>query len=137
LREHRLYARTLQLKLRYTDFSTITRANTFDAPTQLDIDLIEESRKLLYKNWEKGRTVRLLGVHVSGFEQEQGQLSLTDGGRSERWRSALEAADRLRDRFGEAAVALGSGMSGRFKERVHENPAALPGKEPPRKEPAR
>jgi DNA polymerase-4 len=135
LREHGLHARTLQLKLRYTDFSTITRAGTFDAPTQIDIDLVEESRRLLYANWERGRTIRLLGVHVSGFERESGQLSLmdgalTDGGRAERWRQALGAADRLRDRYGEAAVALGAGMRGRFKERVQENPAALPGKEP-------
>jgi DNA polymerase-4 len=130
LREHGLYARTLQLKLRYSDFSTITRANSFDAPTQIDIDLVEEARRLLYANWERGRTIRLLGVHASGFEHEQGQLSLTDGGRAERWRQALEAADRLRDRYGEAAVALGAGMRGRFKERVQENPAALPGKEP-------
>ena len=44
LREHGLHARTIQLKLRYSDFSTITRAHSLPAPTQLDIDLIEESR---------------------------------------------------------------------------------------------
>ena len=53
-----------------------------------------------------------------------------DGGRAERWRQALEAADKLRDRYGESAVALGSGMRGQYRERVQENPAALPGKEP-------
>jgi len=130
LREHRIHARTVQLKLRYTDFSTITRANSLPAPTQLDIDLIEESRRLLRANWERGRTVRLIGVHASGFTEEAGQLDLLDGGRKERWRKAHEAADKLRDRFGESAVALGSGMRGRFRERVHENPAALPGKDP-------
>jgi len=74
-------------------------------------------------------------VHTSGFEKDQGQLDLgfdsgSAGARSERWRHALEAADRLRDRYGESAVALGSGMRGRYRERVQENPAALPGKEP-------
>src|SRR6185312_5497709 len=39
LREHALYARTIQLKLRYSDFSTITRAHSLPAPTQIDIDL--------------------------------------------------------------------------------------------------
>jgi DNA polymerase-4 len=130
LREHGLQARTLQLKLRYSDFSTITRAHTFRSPTQLDIDLIEHSRALLHANWEKHRAIRLLGVQTAGFERDQGQLDLMDGGRAERWRQALEAADRLRDRFGESAVALGSGMRGHFRERVQENPAALPGKEP-------
>jgi DNA polymerase-4 len=134
LREHGLHARTMQLKLRYSDFSTITRAHTFASPTQLDIDLIEQSRKLLRANWETKRSIRLLGVQTSGFEHDQGQLDLMDGGRSERWRQALKAADRLRDRYGESAVALGAGMRGRYRERVQENPAALPGKEP-RKEP--
>jgi len=133
LREHGLHARAIQLKLRYSDFSTITRAHTFASPTQLDIDLIEHSRKLLRANWTRTRTIRLLGVQTSGFEHDQGQLDLMDGGRTERWRQALEAADKLRDRYGESAVALGSGMRGRYRERVQENPAALPGKEPRKK----
>lgn len=135
LREHGLHARTVQLKLRYSDFSTFTRAHTFAAPTQLDIDLVEQSRALLRANWDGRRQIRLLGVQTSGFEKDEGQLDLMDGGRAERWRHALQAADRLRDRYGESAVALGSGMRGRYRERVQENPAALPGKEP-RKRPA-
>jgi DNA polymerase-4 len=130
LREHGLHARTLQLKLRYSDFSTITRAHTLTRPSQLDIDLIEQSRRLLHANWERGRAIRLIGIHTSGFEHADRQLDLMDGGRSDRWRQALEAADRLRDRYGESAVALGSGLRGKFRERVQENPAALPGKEP-------
>jgi DNA polymerase-4 len=46
----------------------------------------------------------------------------------EKWEHALSAADRLRDRFGESSVTLGTGMKGGFRERTHENPAALPGK---------
>jgi DNA polymerase IV len=130
LREHQLHARTMQLKLRYSDFTTITRAHTFSSPTQLDIDLIEQSRNLLRANWDKTRAIRLLGVQTAGFERDQGQLDLIDGGRAERWRQALEAADKLRDRYGESAVALGSGMRGRYKDRIHENAPGLPGKEP-------
>ena len=130
LREHRIAARTVQLKLRYSDFTTITRAHTFATPTLLDIDLVEESRRLLYANWERTRTIRLLGIHTSGFEAETGQLGLLDSDRTERWRQVLGTADKLRDRFGESAVALGSGLRGHYKDRVQENPAALPGKEP-------
>jgi DNA polymerase-4 len=133
LREHGLYARTIQLKLRYSDFSTITRAHSLPAPTQIDIDLVENARKLARDNWDRTRAIRLLGVHASGFVEERGQMNLIDGGRSERWRQALEATDKLRDRFGESAVSLGSGLRGRFRERVQENPAALPGKEPTRR----
>jgi hypothetical protein len=49
------------------------------------------------------------------------QLLVDD--RREKWRQALSASDRLRDKFGESAVFLAKGMSGTFRERVHENPA--------------
>jgi hypothetical protein len=45
-------------------------------------------------------------------------------------KQTMSAVDLLRDRFGESAVSLASGMSVRFRERTQENPAALPGKEP-------
>lgn len=130
LREHSLYTRTIQLKLRYSDFTTITRAHSLPAPTQLDIDLIEHSRRLLRTNRDCAQAIRLIGIHASGFDHDAGQLNLLDGGRNERWRQALVAADKLRDKYGESAVALGSGLRGKYRERVQENPAALPGKEP-------
>jgi DNA polymerase-4 len=129
LREHRLWARTVQLKLRYSDFSTFTRAHTVDHATQVDIDLLAEIRALFDRNWTR-RPVRLLGVHASSFERREGQMSLLDQDRSDRWRKALGAADAMRDKFGESSVSLASAMRGRFRERVHENPAGLPGKRP-------
>jgi DNA polymerase-4 len=128
LREANLHARTLQLKLRYTDFATITRAHSLPAPTQLDIEIFEQIRVLFLKNWRKGAQVRLLGVHASGFETEGAQGDLLDGNRRERWQKALSVADRLRDKFGEGSVSLATGMKGKFRERTHENPAGLPGK---------
>jgi DNA polymerase-4 len=129
LREHGLFARTVQLKLRYSDFSTITRARTLDHATDIDIELIEQARALFLKNWN-GRPVRLVGVHAGSLEPAQGQMSLLDGDRQERWHKALEAVDKIRDRFGETSVTLASGMKGDYAERVHENPAGLPGKGP-------
>ena len=128
LRESRLHARTIQLKLRYKDFTTITRAHTLPAPTQLDTEIFEQVRALFRKNWRKGAEVRLLGVHASSFEKQSDQGDLLEGARRERWKQALSAADRLRDKFGESSVALASGMKGGFRERTHENPAGLPGK---------
>ncbi|HUN88628.1 MAG TPA: DNA polymerase IV [Terriglobales bacterium] len=132
LREHQLHAHTVQIKLRYSDFSTITRAMSLPELTQIDTEIFGAARLLFQRNWRRGATVRLLGVHVSGFEHEAGQLSLIDGEKQQRWKNALNAADRLRDRFGEGAVSLGTGLKARFRERTHD---AMPEKKEPEKKP--
>ncbi len=130
LRESSFHARTVQLKLRYKDFTTITRAHTLPVPTQLDTEIFEHVRTLFRKNWKKGVQVRLLGVQASSFTNAAPQIDLLDGNRQQRWKDALAAADRLRDKFGESSVGLAAGMRGAFRERTHENPAGLPGKKP-------
>jgi DNA polymerase-4 len=129
LREHRLYARTVQLKLRYKDFSTYTRAHTLDHATQLDIEIIQHSRRLFRKHWDQ-RPVRLLGVAASGFESAEGQLPLLEEEKHERWKKALSAVDRIRGRYGSGSLSVASAMKGSFRERVHETPTDLPGRHP-------
>lgn len=163
LREGRYFARTIQLKLRYKDFTTITRAHSLEQPTQSDHEVFEQVRRLFLGNWKKGVPVRLLGVQTSNFESPNFEATMShegpaqldllepnrdegsqDGsfrrggsqdGRSqeERWQKVLAAADHLRDKFGESTIGLATGMKGAFRERVHENPAALPGKSPAKK----
>jgi DNA polymerase IV len=130
LREANFYAGTIQLKLRYKDFTTITRAHTLAAATQLDGEIFEQIRALFRRNWKPGREVRLLGVQASFFNDrsETGQINLLEGGRRQRWKDALAAVDHLRDKYGESSVKLAAGMRGTFRERTHENPAGLPGK---------
>jgi DNA polymerase-4 len=128
LREHGLHARTIQLKLRYSDFSTITRAHSIARGTQIDTELYEEIRALFDANWKTGAAVRLLGVHVSSWADGGEQMDLLAEDRHERWRQTLAVADRMRDKFGDSAVSLASGLRGAFRERTHENPAGLPGK---------
>jgi DNA polymerase-4 len=132
LRESQFHARTLQLKLRYKDFTTLTRAHTLASPTQLDTEIFEQVRALFRKNWKSGVPVRLLGVHASSFTAQPDQINLLEGNRQQRWKDAMAAADRLRDKFGESSVSLAAGMRGSFRERTHENPAGLPGKGKPK-----
>jgi len=127
LREQNLHARTLQLKLRYSDFRTLTRARTLEQPSSVDSEVLATIRELFRANWN-GQAVRLLGVNASHFAEESEQLELLGASAHEKWNQALSAADRLRERFGEGAVSLASGMKARFRERTHENPAGLPGK---------
>jgi DNA polymerase IV len=134
LREANLYARTIQLKLRYKDFTTITRARSRPSPTQLDGEIFDEARALFRKNWKKDSPVRLLGVQTSSFENQSEQMNLLESGQQKRWQNALAAVDHLRDKFGESSVTLASGLRGSFRERTHENPVGLPGKKTRREE---
>ena len=128
LREQQLRASTLQLKLRYKDFTTITRAHSLEFPTQLDNEIFQQIHRLFHANWRKGAEVRLLGVQASSFGQDSAQLDFLEDHGREKWENVLSAADRLRNKFGESSITLGTGMKGGFRERTHENPAALPGK---------
>jgi DNA polymerase IV len=128
LREHALEARTIQLKLRYSDFSTITRAHSLPRATQLDTEIYEEIRELFRRNWKAGAAVRLLGVHASGWAEGGEQMDLLGEDRHQKWKETMAAADRMRDRFGEKAVSLAASLRGKFRERTHENPVGLPGK---------
>ena len=123
LREHQLHTHTIQLKLRYSDFSTITRAHSLSTLTQIDNEIFNAVRDLFRHNWKKGEKIRLLGVHAGSLSEEEGQISLIDGDKQQRWKNALSAADKLRDKFGESAVSMGTGLKAGIRERTHE---ALP-----------
>jgi len=100
--------RTVTLKLRFADFSTITRAHT-DDPTQ-DGLIIYRRVESLFARVRLTQAVRLIGVSVSGLGPAgEGQLSLLapDSARRER---LARAVDRLATRFGEEAVRPASLM---------------------------
>ncbi|HEU4415246.1 MAG TPA: DNA polymerase IV [Candidatus Angelobacter sp.] len=131
LREQSFSARTIQLKLRYSDFTTITRAHSLPGTTQMDTELFAIVLKLLHENWEKGRAIRLLGVQASNFEDHPVQMDLLEGDRREKWARALSASDKMRDKYGDSTIFLAKTMGGTFRERVHENPADKPDKAKP------
>ncbi|MBV9075389.1 MAG: DNA polymerase IV [Acidobacteria bacterium] len=126
LREQNFEARTIQLKLRYSDFHTITRAHSLAEPTASDHAILTQIRGLFHANWN-GEKVRLLGVHVSGFDAPSASMAFDFEG-SDRWKQALTAADRLRDKYGESAVHMGSALKANIRERTHENPTGIPGR---------
>ena len=128
MREQNFSARTLQLKLRYSDFTTLTRAHSLAIPTQMDTEIFSAIIRLFHDNWESGRAVRLLGVQASNFEDMPEQMDLLEGEKKQKWARAQSASDRLRDKYGDSAIFLAKTMGGTFRERVHENPAEKPDK---------
>ena len=129
LREHELWARTVQIKVRYDDFSTHTRAKTLDEATQLDKVILKTVRSLFAKHWVPSRAIRLLGVHAGSLQSgPDHQQALFGRDRTKKWSKALQAVDTLRDRFGESSVGLAAALGHARRERVHENPSGLAGR---------
>ncbi|MDP9112604.1 MAG: DNA polymerase IV [Acidobacteriota bacterium] len=133
LRDHHLHARTVQVKLRYSDFSTFTRTRTLDHATQIDTEFAAAVRDLFRLNWT-GKPIRLLGVYAQSLESGEGQTSLLEEAKTERWRKTLAAVDKVREKYGDTTISLAAGMTAAFRARVHENPENLPGKDPRKQE---
>jgi DNA polymerase-4 len=121
LREQKFYARTIQLKLRYEDFSTYTRALTLDHATQIDQEVAGAVIRLFRQAWDKRTPIRLLGVHAGSLQQVEGQMSLLDEPHTERLRQAFRSIDHIRDRYGAASISLAKTLKAGIRERVHEN----------------
>ncbi len=102
LRAEDYAGRFVTLKLRFADFSTITRSHAIE-PTQDGLRIYQEVEALLARV-ELVQPVRLIGISVSGLGAGgQGQLSLLDANAVRRERLA-RAVDRLTGRFGDGAV---------------------------------
>jgi len=78
LRKHNLAGSCVQIKIRYSDFSTITRQKMLLQPTNLDDEIFNAVMELLKSHLMVGREVRLLGVGVTKLEEPAIQLSLWD-----------------------------------------------------------
>lgn len=107
LRAGKLRARTITLKLRYPDFTTITRSTTLPQPTNLGDIIYEQARALLEKVWHPGTKVRLLGVATSNLETKTRQLSLFETSES-RLDRLSQAVDEIRRKYGEDAITRAS-----------------------------
>jgi DNA polymerase-4 len=106
LRESQLKGSTVKLKLRWPDFTTLTRQVTLPKPTDRDQDLQVAAIQLFMKVWHRGRAVRLLGVGISGFEAPTKQLSLWELP-SRKENEVQEILNILQQKFGTQAIRRG------------------------------
>jgi DNA polymerase-4 len=104
LRKHKLKAKTITLKLRYADFKTITRAQTIK-PTDDDPVVFKTVKELLHKAYNTKQKVRLIGVRVSEFAEEDADLQLFSN--TDARESMLSAVDRIRKKFGDDVIHVG------------------------------
>ena len=109
LRTNDLEARTITLKLRYDDFRTVTRSNTFDHPTNTTKTLWQEAEAIFLKWYkESAGALRLLGFGASGLQEaESGQHQLFSEPDHDKQKRLDKAFDRIREKFGHDALRRG------------------------------
>jgi DNA polymerase IV len=106
LRRENLAGRTIKLKIRWPDFTTITRQTTLNNPTDMEDEIAKTALELMRSVRKPNQVVRLIGVGVSGLGQPIRQLGLWDMD-SERSRKLQEAVDALQDKYGRDVIHKG------------------------------
>jgi DNA polymerase IV len=106
LRKNNLAGRTIKLKLRWPDFTTLTRQTTLANPTDQEEEIARAALDLLKAVRKSNQAVRLIGVGVSGLGAPIRQLGLWDVD-NEKSRKLQEAVDVLQEKFGPNVIRKG------------------------------
>lgn len=97
---------TVKIKLRWPDFTTLTRQTSLSQPTEDGSVLYFLAEGLFLKEWQPGKAVRLLGVGVSGLVEAPHQLGLWDI-EVERDRRLREAVEEIKEKYGDRLIGRG------------------------------
>jgi DNA polymerase-4 len=106
LRERSLFAKTISIKIKFADFSSLTRAKTVPIAIDNTHDTYEIVKSLYLALKNEGARIRLVGVSLSNL-QEGAPVQLELGARERGWREADSAIDRAKARFGRGSVRPG------------------------------
>jgi len=106
LRKNELAGSTIKLKLRWPDFTTLTRQTTLGNRTDQEGEIAKAALELMNSVRKPNQAVRLIGVGVSGLGQPIRQLGLWDMD-SEKSRKLQEALDVLREKYGRDVIHKG------------------------------
>jgi DNA polymerase-4 len=106
LRRNELAGSTIKLKIRWPDFTTLTRQTTLGHRTDQEDEIAKAALELLKNVRKPNQAVRLLGVGVSNLGQPIRQLGLWDMD-SEKSRKLQEAMDTLQEKYGEDVIHKG------------------------------
>ncbi len=107
LRKNDLAGKTVKLKIRWSDFTTLTRQITLPTSTNNDDEIMHAAIKLMKIVRKPNQAVRLIGVGVSGIGAPVRQLSLWDEAGSEKSRKLQEVVDKLQEKYGRDVIHKG------------------------------
>lgn len=103
LRSRDLYAKTISITVRFSDFKTITRSKTLPLPISSTHEIYQVVKDLYLALKLERVQLRLVGVSLSNFKEEAPE-QLMLGQREKGWREAESAIDQAAARFGEKSV---------------------------------
>ena len=104
-------ARCVTLKLRYSDFETVSRSRTLKETLADDQTIFDVGAELLDKALaQRKRPVRLVGIGVSGLAGGERQLSMLDASAGHR-EQLNQTIDKLRQRYGFSSIQRGDTLS--------------------------
>ena len=106
LRERSLFAKTISIKIKFADFTSITRSKTLPIGIDNTHETYEVVKALYRALNNEGARIRLVGVSLSNL-QEAAPEQLLLGARERGWRDADSAIDRAKARFGRSSVRPG------------------------------
>lgn len=112
MRRAGLSGRTVAIRVRYSDFTTLTRSHTLADPTDVTSEVHAEAIRL-FEALRTSRRIRLVGVRVEGLRPRAGtQRQLELGARERGWAEADRAVDAAAARFGGGAVRPATLLAG-------------------------
>ena len=115
-------ARTLALRLRYTDFYSVNRSTKLDRPTNDEKTLLAAALGIFRALFTRRVALRLVGLSVANLEPERRQNELFDAVANRRW-YLNHGVDTVRNRFGWNAVFYGKGLQ--LREHYATKPTGL------------
>jgi len=99
-----LATNTISIKVRFTDFKTISRSKTLDLPTTGTQEIFEVA-KALYLGLNLDRVlIRLVGVSLDSLVENDDVKQMVLGERTSSWQQADRAIDRVKAKFGRASL---------------------------------
>jgi len=107
LRKNNLAAKTIKLKIRWPDFTTLTRQTTLSTPTDQYQVIFKAALDLMKLVRKSNQPVRLIGVGVTGLGEPVRQLGLWDMD-SEKSRKIEQALDELQEKYGRGVIKRGN-----------------------------
>ncbi|HEY3956974.1 MAG TPA: DNA polymerase IV [Streptosporangiaceae bacterium] len=128
LRASGCVARTVVVKLRMANFSTITRSRTLTEPTDVARRIHETACELYAAAGLDRARLRLVGVRATGLVPAAGAATqLVLGERADQWREAEQAVDKIAHKFGSGAVRPAALVPADIDERRSARRASPPG----------